>query len=487
MIGLIVLSCTVLCILNSEKGHNWGGDFSLYIHQAKSINEGTSHQLAMANKYIVENSSVHTFSPTLYPWGFPILLAPIYAIYDVDYTVFRLLEAIFLICALLMMFLTFRSGGAFKQTNGLFFFAIIGFNISYITAINSVLSEIPFLLFSFISLFLILKLLRNHYSNSWIRSVGVGFMLFFCFSIRSEGIGLFLALFIGQIHYLLINRKEQPVLAAKHLIFLAPYLTALFSYYFLKLLLPSGFTSHFSYNNLISWDTSLRNLEVYYKWFKDPLFGNLAIPYFLHLTLLIAFVGMGYRIKKDVVLLTYLGFLIILFTIWPFRELRYLYSIYPFILYFLIQGLQYLFKLSKENVFVKYFSLFVLCVCLSTNLIKTYKATFKAVKSPSQMVFGPESPESKELFEYIIENTQEQDIIGFFRPRVMHLYTNRLSLALFNSTTEILEKSNYYVENKSVGNFFQIPMEHESHRLSDQFKKVFSNGSFNVYKIITND
>ncbi len=123
MIGLIVLSCTVLCILNSEKGHNWGGDYSLYIHQTKSINENRSHQLAIANKYVVENSSVHSFSPTLYPWGFPLLLTPIYTIYDDDYTAFRFLEVIFLVCALLMIFLSLRTNSSMKQTISLFFLA----------------------------------------------------------------------------------------------------------------------------------------------------------------------------------------------------------------------------------------------------------------------------------------------------------------------------------------------------------------------------
>lgn len=477
----------MLCILNSEKGHNWGGDFALYIHQAKSITEGTSNQLSIANKYIVENSSVHTFSPTLYPWGFPILIAPIYAMYNLDYIALKILEALFLVCGIIMMYLTFRKEDILNQKNSLFFVAIIGFNIQYIQATNNVLSEMPFLLFSFISLYLILKLLRNPYKNPWIQSVCLGVILFFSFSIRTEGIGLLMALCVGQLHYVFINRKKQALSDPKHLLFFVPYITTLLSYYILKLVLPSGFTSHFSYNTLISWDTSMLNLDLYFKWIKDTMFGDLAIPYLLPTILLIAVVGMGYRIKKDVVLLTYLLFLLVLFTVWPFRELRYLYAIYPFILYFLIQGLQFLFKLSKENIFAKYAALFILCLCLSTNLIKTYEATFKALNNPSQLAFGPEAPESKEMFAYIKTNTQNEDVIGFFRPRVMHLYTNRVSLALFNSTTEILEKSNYYVENKAAGNFFQIPLEHNINSGSDHVKKVFSNGTFNIYKIITHD
>lgn len=485
IVVFILLTCSLLCVLNIREGHIWGGDSSLYINQAKSIIENTSEQLAINNKYIVDNSSVHTFSPTLYPWGYSILLTPIYAVFNLDFVAFKILVSIFLIGALLMMFLTFKNNNLLSIKNNLFFIAIIGLNIEYIKAINIVYSEIPFVFFSFLSLYLILKLLRNPYKNPWLHSVIIGFVLFFCFNIRTEGAGLFIALFIGQLQYLFSIRKEQSIFIIKHLPFIMPYITAIILYFLLKILLPLGFTSHFGYNHLVSWNTSIFNLEMYFKWIKENMFGNFVIPYLTHLILLIGLIGISSRIKKDMVLTTYFFFLIALFTIWPFRELRYLYVIYPFMLYFLIQGLHYLYKLSKENTFTKYFALFILWVCVSTNVIKTSSETFKSLANSSHVIYGPETKDSKAMFAYIKEYSQEQDIIGFFKPRVMHFYSNRISLALFNSYAEIIEKADYYVETKAVGTYFQIPIESKNNfRYKNHFKTVFSNKDFNIYKII---
>ena len=340
----ILLTCLFLCILNIEQGHNWGGDFSLYIHQAKSIIQGDSSQLMHVNKFMVDNSSVHTFSPSLYPWGFPVLLAPVYVIFELNFFVLKVYESVLLILAILMMYLTFKSNKRLSFINGLFFILIIAFNLVYIKAINSVLSEIPFLLFSFLGLYLILRYLESPFKHSLGLAIIIGFVLFFSFSIRSEGIGLCFALFIGQCQYLLVNRRNGIIPSKKYLHFLIPYIIALTFYFILRSILPSGFTSHFSYQNLVNWDTSIENLLKYYDWIKHCFFGKFTIPYFIYFVFLLFLIGLCSRIKRDLIIISYFFFLVLLFTVWPFSEIRYMYSIYPFILYFSIQGIHFWLK-----------------------------------------------------------------------------------------------------------------------------------------------
>ena len=133
---------------------------------------------------------------------------------------------------------------------------------------------------------------------------------------------------------------------------------------------------------------------------------------------------------------------------------------------------------------VRYAGLFVLCIILSANMIKTYSATYKSINKPSSINYGPEKVDSREMFSYISNNTKEQAVIGFFKPRVMNLYTDRISLALFRGYDEIIEKSDYYVENKSAGNYFQIPIDKRYVTEKKHFKLVFSNNDFNIYKIL---
>jgi len=483
IVSLLLLVTFTLCLLNTKKGHNWGGDFSLYIHQAKSIVEGNSSQLVKTNAYIVENSTSHTFSPTAYPWGFPLLLAPFYAVFNLDYTVFKIVEAFFLIAAFFILFLTFRSGKKLNFKNCLFFILIIAFSDVYIKATNSILSGIPFLFFSYLGIYLMQLFFKKPTKNTWVLSISIGFVLFFSFSIRTEGIGLFVALFMGQIHHLFSNRKKTALYNTKHLLLLVPYLSAFLFYILLKELLPSGFTSHFNYQHLVNWDTSMLNIDQYYLWLKVNMFGNFGIPYLLNTILFISLLGFIYRIKKDIILTSYFFFLLALFIIWPFRELRYLYSVYPLILYFLIQGLDCIYKLTKKNIFANYFGLFILCACVTTNFIKTYSETLKNYVREPITLYGPETSESKELFSYIIKNTEEEDLIGFFKPRVMHFYTNRTSLALFNNLEEIKAKATYYVETKRIGNYFQIPIGKRYNKNKLPFKIVFTNKEFNIYKI----
>ena len=86
------------------------------------------------------------------------------------------------------------------------------------------------------------------------------------------------------------------------------------------------------------------------------------------------------------------------------------------------------------------------------------------------------------MFDFIRNNTSEDDIIGFFRPRVMYLYTGRKSLALFGSSEEIPAKTDWYVCTIDQGDFYQynssLLKNMEGRRL---IKEVFRNDNFVIY------
>ena len=65
-------------------GHWWGDDWALYLRQAQSLIDGNPGQVIAENKFTVESSRGATFSPPLYPWGFPIMLSPFVAIVGPD-------------------------------------------------------------------------------------------------------------------------------------------------------------------------------------------------------------------------------------------------------------------------------------------------------------------------------------------------------------------------------------------------------------------
>ncbi len=65
-------------------GHWWGDDWALYIRQAQGLVDGDPGRVIDENLFTVESSRGAAFSPPLYPWGFPIILAPFVAVVGAD-------------------------------------------------------------------------------------------------------------------------------------------------------------------------------------------------------------------------------------------------------------------------------------------------------------------------------------------------------------------------------------------------------------------
>ncbi len=60
------------------RGHQWGDDFAWYIVQAKSILDGSTNEFMQQSAFTNGESTTH-LGPLAYPWGYPLILAPVYA------------------------------------------------------------------------------------------------------------------------------------------------------------------------------------------------------------------------------------------------------------------------------------------------------------------------------------------------------------------------------------------------------------------------
>ena len=89
---ILIIFSAILGYAGLKDGHNWGGDFSGYIMQAKSIAEGNPHKYIEENRLTVEQSSI--WWSTAYPWGMPVLLAPIYMLYGMNMLAFKSLNVV---------------------------------------------------------------------------------------------------------------------------------------------------------------------------------------------------------------------------------------------------------------------------------------------------------------------------------------------------------------------------------------------------------
>ena len=138
---LLIASITITSIFyfaSIRPGHNWGGDFSMYIHHTKNIVEDIPYQ---ETGYIY-NENYPALSPRYYPPIFPLLLAPVYAHSGLNLAPMKVEIILIFILFLIVYSLSFRD-----QTPHLYrsiAVLIIGFNPIFWDFKDNILSDFPF-------------------------------------------------------------------------------------------------------------------------------------------------------------------------------------------------------------------------------------------------------------------------------------------------------------------------------------------------------
>ncbi|HVW07611.1 MAG TPA: glycosyltransferase family 39 protein [Bryobacteraceae bacterium] len=84
-IGLALL-VTAFFLAERRPGQDWGGDFALYISHARNLSEGRPYA---STGYIVD-PYFRSLSPATYPPLFPLVLAPLFARYGLDYQILKI-------------------------------------------------------------------------------------------------------------------------------------------------------------------------------------------------------------------------------------------------------------------------------------------------------------------------------------------------------------------------------------------------------------
>ena len=89
------------------RGHVWWDDFAAYIMQAESILAGDMPGFVAHNTITIKNSSSQ-LGPITYPWGYPLLLAPVYRILGLSPLGFKLVGVVFYLAFLTVFYILVR-------------------------------------------------------------------------------------------------------------------------------------------------------------------------------------------------------------------------------------------------------------------------------------------------------------------------------------------------------------------------------------------
>ncbi len=467
VLAVILILSAILGIALLTRGHLWWDDFASYIMQAQSLLRGTPQEFIAHNTFTVENSSVPP-GPVAYPWGLPVLLAPVLAIFGLKVLALKAINTIFFLLFLIVFYQLARL--RLPVSWSLFLTATLAFNPALLAAHDLILSDIPFLFFSTLAILLI----ESGDKRPWL----TGGVIFVAFTLRTNGLLLLAPLAVAQI----LQFRTWNEARKKWREIVAPYFAFGILIALLYLFLPSGQESHFSHYATLTlghiWANALFYLRLPAEFFKDIPFGGM----FFALAVISFLIGIFSSFRKNLVALTYIVTTLGLYITWPETQgLRFLFPILPLWLLIAAHGWQGLAEKLSARVtpFARWTGLVAAGALIVLSLVGSAQSGISNLRNGRE-INGPFDPLSSEMFAFIREQTPPDSVIVFFRPRVMRLLTGRDSF--LSLECERIPLGDYLAISKKADDNLQIPAEQLA-TCHLPLAPVFENRRFIVYRV----
>lgn len=478
-ICVLILLIGGFFISTLRDGHNWGGDFSLYIHHAKNIVEGVDY----FDTNLITNPSYVSLSPKGYPPILPLLIAPIYKWFGIDFTIMKIELILFFLAALFVIYTTFREDLNFKYL--LAIIALTGLHPFFWALKDSLISELPFTFFLYMSIFLVYR-----YENSVISlkgalsAIATGILIYLAYGTRTIGIVFIPSLVIYD---LLKHRKLTGFTGITLLVFTLFFLLQ-------KSILQTSGTytqivlTEFEPINLIY---NFRNYlsaftHLWYNGYERILLYPLSL-FFLGLTI----AGFLKRLfNRITVIEVFIVFYMAAAIIYPYDAgIRLLMPLLPIIFLYLFTGVK---SIRGNRLSNSTFALIIIALIVTYTLTYTKKHTEEGFLSIKENVT---KKESVELFGYIKESTAKDAIFIFKKPRVLALFTGRhasvyhksIKYAKYRRGDKQEGMANYINRIKAthliVAAFDPDRWREFVHMHDESLERVYTNSDFDLYKI----
>jgi hypothetical protein len=483
---LIIVISLLIGAGTLSRGHQWGDDFAWYILQAKSILNGTIDEFMEISAFTNAQSTTH-LGPLAYPWGYPLILAPAYAIKGISPLALKLpalfFFAGFLVCLYFLVkdhpstCLIGQSGHGLTQVESLLLVSLFAFNPLLLQFLDQILSDIPFLFFSTLSLLL----MTQDGKRSILQYALIGASIFFTTFLRVTGILLLGSFLIVEFFRLLNHRTDRTTVI--EIIRGSFVVCVVFALLWIAnlLLFPSGGESYFSqYAELI--ETAKSFAVAYFNVFGDFFGKGMGWKYLYYVVLIFFLVGAWERRKQEPVFLLFFVLWLLVHITYPYWQgARYVFPLLPIFIYYAFQGMKFaihklpeFYRLIGQRVFYGFWLL------IAVAFLFTSSANAYANLQSGREINGPFDPYSTEVYSYIKEKTPADSVIIFFKPRVMVMMTEHPTI--MSMECDRMLKGDYIVLSRKVGENQQIPPENiEACNLP--LKQVLKNNRFIVYQI----
>ncbi len=484
VIGVIIIGF-FLSYISLQKGHWWGDDFALYIAQAKAFTENSINELQANQKFTSENSA-YVIGPSIYPWGYPVLISPVYNLFGLNLSALKIFTFVFLSFSLFLVYYLFRKE---IGTQIFLFIAIFSLSPQFYLFKDSILSDIPFMFFALLGLAAIQTFyVKKHILYSPI--VGyllTGTALFLAYSVRTIGIALLPTLIACQIYDFSINYKFdlKKYVTTNWQSFLT-YLVLFFGLFLYSLYFNYSDASYMSHLEFENFYEDIQFNIFYYinlisEFFEVPVLTNISATLW---GVYVPFIVYGAYIKRneDYALILFVIFMLSILIIAPYQGgLRYIFAYLPITFYFLVVGIKKIQNHFTNSSLLHFLLVPVLIIFSQSILIQT----FNNFNNKEISIEGPFDKEGEELMNFINSNTLTKDVIIFYKPRALRLLTGRNGFVV-KEVSQILDgRADILIIQKNAKNDW-FPETDNIKSIKDKLTIIFENEDFFVYRILSN-
>ena len=490
LLCLLVMTSLVIDIFKLTRDNGWGDDFAAYILQARSIAEGRMDEFVQRSTFTIENNS-RNIAPVTEPWGFPLLLAPVYAFFGVKILA---LKSVVTVCfTLFLVAFFFLARNILNDTESLLVTAAVAFNPTLLFGQSEVLSDIPLTLFSTLSLLLISRWALNPDARQVViwQGVLIGMATFMAVFVRWSGLTIFVALAAAQI--LCYSHRAGTVVRPFEAVLTAGVPYGIFGLLFAlqDRLFPSVYSLEAYPFSEASIQSAWSNLQAYF-WLLADFFHNPVVEQqFIYVALLVFFVvSLLARGTRDLPIHLFIAATLGLYIIYPVPggSHRVLYPIFPLFLLFSLDGMKFvagrLKPIRQKQASLLSYGFWVLLGVLSFAAAASAAwANMAANRNTPGRYWGAFGPGSTAMFDFVEYHTPAGSVVIFQKPRAMSLLTDRDSFMTLECAD--LAKADYVVTVTDSGGYDQIPPDQvETCNPTVTLIPIYARDVFIVYQIV---
>lgn len=468
----MILVITAIYAATVTPGHAFmPDDFAAYVMHAANLVEGRPY----TDIHYIFNPDAISLAPVHgYPPIYPLILAPVYKICGLNLRAMKIITALCFGIFMGAFSLLFEDSVPQWAVSALIL--VLGLNIAFWEQRDYLMSEFPYLMFSFCALLTAQKVYKTLDSRSWRFSAALvlSLLLYATYGTRTIGVVMLPALVVAD-----VCKFRRP----SRFLIVVVVLTVGF------ILLQNVFiVSPKEYMNAVNLSAgSMWQHMVFYGKTLSYVWRNGTSKVFQigFALLFTTFAGMAFIIRlwtrRSIVEFYLLGYLAVMIAWISEIGMRGLLPILP--LYFAF-GLQAFISLTARLDRVRRIALAAL---LFAFIGMTYLGAFQwSVRQ--EHLLDVRDPEAQELFAYLKENTKPTDLLVFQKPRTLALFTDRYTTMLAPDEAPAQSRrfflsthAQFLIQNDSMG----YPIKELIANKSLSALPIFHNTAFQVYLIET--